>query len=86
MTTEEKQAMTTKSLARKRCGVGFNPSGNADIAGVKGMCATVMEFLIEHRNASNDEETRRCFRIAADHLEAAQMFAVKGVARKERKS
>ena len=74
------------SDAGKRCGIGFNPSGSVAIAGVKGMCAAVMHFLILRRDASNDEEVQRCFRIAEDHLEAAQMFAVKGIAHKERKS
>ena len=70
-----------------RCGVSFNPSGSSDIDHVKRLSAGVMQRLITGEYCAEieeDKEAQRCFRIAANHLEAAQMFAVKGIARLER--
>ena len=75
--------LTPGPIARARCSVGFNPSGSFRITKAKSLCAAVMQLLLDHGNAARDGEAQRCFRIAADHLEAAQMFAVKGLVREE---
>ena len=74
--------------AWSRCGVDFNPSRSSEIDDVKRLSAGVMQRLITHEfgaEIEEDKEAQRCFRIAADHLEAAQMFAVKGIARRDRR-
>lgn len=73
------------SIPWDRCGMDFNPSGSYGIRRVKSLCAAVMAALVDYQNETKDDEVDRCFRIAADHLEAAQMFAVKGVVRHESK-
>lgn len=74
------------TLGEKRCHVNFNPSSDDKIAIFKRMMADAIDFL----NQANAESTlthddffeqQRCFIIAMEHLETAQMYGVKGIAK-----
>ena len=80
--------------AGRRCAIGFNPSGHAPTALIKGFCAAAMQSVIEAREVMRREfdsrdstaaesvgfnDAMRCYATALTHLEAAQMFAVKGL-------
>ena len=77
--------------AGRRCALGFNPSGDFATDKIKGFHAAAMQSVIDQRDqlaqpdvdASTAEkagyhDAMRCFATALTHLEAAQMFAVKG--------
>ncbi len=74
------------TLGEKRCHIGFNPSSDDKIAIFKRMMADAIDFLDKAGHDSNltDEEwgeQQRCFIIAMEHLETAQMYGVKGIAK-----
>ena len=65
-----------------RCGVDFNPSGNQEVDNIKGISAGLMQLFGLLQNEAReraDYDGTRCFKTAMTHLEAAQMFAVKGL-------
>ena len=80
--------------AARRCGVKFNPGGHLATDMVKGFCTAAMRSVMDERDrmcekARGSEMTEadsaahsdmmRCMATALTHLEAAQMFAVKGL-------
>ena len=67
------------STAAKRCGLVFNPSKDDDTALFKSLAAGFMEALASRAEEEKNPDAKRCFATAMDHLEAAQMFAVKGL-------
>ena len=74
------------TLGEKRCHIGFNPSADDKIGTFKRMMADAIDFLDQERLdsvLSGDEymEQARCFKIAMEHLETAQMYGVKGIAK-----
>ena len=65
----------------RRCGVSFNPSEDRRVTMIKDLAAGLMEEISNEmsRLAGDDADGRRCMATAMTHLEAAQMFAVKGL-------
>lgn len=79
---------TTKrfTLGEERCHINFNPSSNDRIGQFKRMMADAIDFCAIEMYDSKLQgsewiEQDRCFEIAMDHLETAQMYAVKGIAK-----
>jgi hypothetical protein len=86
--SDEEIAMSTRpmTLGEKRCHIDFNPSSDDKIGAFKRMMADAIDFLDQERLESvlsGEEylEQVRCFKIAMEHLETAQMYAVKGIAK-----
>jgi hypothetical protein len=74
------------TLGEKRCHINFNPSSDDEIGTFKRMMADAIDFCdkqIDHSTLRGDDymEQVRCFKIAMEHLETAQMYAVKGIAK-----
>jgi hypothetical protein len=74
------------TLGEKRCHINFNPSSDDKIGIFKRMMADAIDFCYNEEKNSDlhaDEflEQVRCFKIAMEHLETAQMYAVKGIAK-----
>jgi len=78
------------TLGEKRCHINFNPSSDDKIGTFKRMMADAIDYcereIILSRTTDSvtvDEFTEqvRCFLIAQEHLETAQMYAVKGIAK-----
>jgi len=74
------------TLGEKRCHINFNPSADDKIGTFKRMMADAIDFCakeIHDSKLTGSEviEQDRCFKIAMDHLETAQMYAVKGIAK-----
>jgi hypothetical protein len=74
------------TLGEKRCHINFNPSSDDKIGTFKRMMADAIDFCynqMKESTLSGDDymEQVRCFKIAMEHLETAQMYAVKGVAK-----
>jgi hypothetical protein len=56
----------------------FNPSTSSDVAVVKGMCAAVIQKMIELRDGANaTDPMKRMASIAISQMEITQMCAVK---------
>jgi len=86
--TPEENAMCSRpiTLGEKRCHINFNPSADDKIGKFKRMMADAIDFLDQERLdsvLSGEEylEQARCFKIAIEHLETAQMYGVKGIAK-----
>ena len=63
-----------------RCGVGFNPSSNEEVDILKVLSAALMDHIASLKELhEGDGDAQRCFSTAQTQLEAAQMFAVKGL-------
>ncbi len=74
------------TLGEKRCHINFNPSADDKIGQFKRMMADAIDFCnIKSRESglihADFAEQLRCFEIAMEHLETAQMYAVKGIAK-----
>lgn len=73
------------TLGEKRCHINFNPSADGKIGTFKRMMADAIDFCDNELNKSSisisDYEQERCLIIAMEHLETAQMYAVKGIAK-----
>lgn len=70
------------SEAWERSSMSFNPSENEDVTSIKALTAGLMECVAGLRDRAIEEQRSgraRCFSTAMTHLEAAQMFAVKGL-------
>jgi hypothetical protein len=84
--TPEEIAFSTRpmTLGEKRCHINFNPSSDDKIGKFKRMMADAIDFLDKessHLSGSDYIEQARCFNIAMEHLETAQMYGVKGIAK-----
>jgi hypothetical protein len=82
----EQPTQKPMTLGEKRCHINFNPSFDDKIAVFKQMMAFAIDFCEQERIDSpltGDEymEQVRCFKIAMEHLETAQMYGVKGIAK-----
>jgi len=82
----EQPTQKPMTLGEKRCHIDFNPSSDDKIGAFKRMMADAIDFLDQERLESvlsGEEylEQVRCFKIAMEHLETAQMYAVKGIAK-----
>lgn len=83
------------TLGEKRVHLTFNPSDDDKIGQFKRMMADAIDFCneeVQNLTGSTDgkgvreqmediNEAARCFSIAMTHLETAQMYAVKGIAK-----
>jgi len=77
------------TLGEKRCHINFNPSADDKIGTFKRMMADAIDYCNDEitnsqsirRTAEESHEQYRCFKIAMEHLETAQMYAVKGIAK-----
>jgi len=72
------------TLGEKRCHINFNPSSDDKIGKFKRMMANAIDFCnneIVISECTDYAEQYRCFEIAMEHLETAQMYAVKGIAK-----
>lgn len=69
------------SVGHRRCGVSFNPSDDRRVTLLKGLSAGLMQAIADEMLALDpgDADGKRCMATAMTHLEAAQMFAVKGL-------
>jgi len=79
---------TTKplTLGEQRCHIDFNPSADDKIGKFKRMMADAIDFLNQEDKDTElrgDEymEQARCFKIAMEHLETAQMYGVKAISK-----
>jgi len=86
--TPEENAISSRpmTLGEKRCHINFNPSSDDKIGKFKRMMANAIDFLNQEGYDSelkHDEayEQNRCFQIAMESLETAQMYGVKGIAK-----
>ena len=76
----EKRKLAIGDTAQKRCGVSFNPANDSSVDVMKVLCAAAMESVIfEMGKANRSPDQMRCFNTALTHIEAGQMFAVKGL-------
>ena len=71
--------IVANSVGVKRCGVGFNPTESPKVAKIKLLSAALMQEISDTQEQAGPGDSRRCFFTAMTHLEAAQMFAVKGL-------
>lgn len=80
MENSESRPMT---LGEQRCHINFNPSSDDKIGQFKRMMADAIDFCNDEILSKyfTDQEANRCFEIAMEHLETAQMYAVKGIAK-----
>lgn len=75
------------TLGESRCHINFNPSSDDKIGTFKRMMADAIDYCNNEKINSKivdieaHLEQKRCFDIAMDHLETAQMYAVKGIAK-----
>lgn len=78
------------TVGEKRCHINFNPSSDDKIGTFKRMMADAIDFCerevmlsrtLKTQTADEYLEQVRCFKIAQDYLETAQMYAVKGIAK-----
>jgi len=76
-----KQTTTEMTLGESRCHINFNPSADDKIGTFKRMMADAIDYCNAMSFDSNDSEAKRCFSIAMNELETAQMYAVKGIAK-----
>ena len=86
-TNETTQELT---IGEKRCHINFNPSSDDKIGTFKRMMADAIDFCerevmlsrtLKTQTADEYLEQVRCFKIAQEHLETAQMYAVKGISK-----
>ena len=77
---EEPQRELT--LGERRVHLTFNPSSDDKIGTFKKMMADAIDFCNDEIISSESSEARRCFSIAMTELETAQMYAVKGIAKR----
>jgi hypothetical protein len=78
---ENKEQMT---LGEQRCHINFNPSSNDKIENFKKIMAYAIDFCNDESEHS-EYEAGRCFSIAMEHLETAQMYAVKAMSKNLKK-
>ena len=76
---EGEQVIPDGSDGAARCGVKFNPDGNADVNKLKTLAAAFMQACSEMSQVQDDSDASRCFHTAMTLMESAQMFAVKGL-------
>ena len=76
---EGEQAIPDGGEGAARCGVKFNPDGNADVDKLKTLAAAFMQACSELSEVQDDSDAWRCFHTAMTQMESAQMFAVKGL-------
>lgn len=74
------------TLGESRCHINFNPSSDDKIGTFKRMMADAIDYCNQEARSStlsnaDFSEQVRCFEIAMEHLETAQMYAVKGIAK-----
>jgi len=83
----ENTDMKTLTLGESRCHINFNPSSDDKIGTFKRMMADAIDYCNNEKINSTivdieaHLEQKRCFDIAMEHLETAQMYAVKGIAK-----
>lgn len=82
MENSTKKEMT---LGEERCHINFNPSSDDKIGTFKRMMTDAIDYCNNKINNelknSNNAEAIRCFWIAMENLETAQMYAVKAIAK-----
>lgn len=83
---KKEKSIELMTLGEKRCHINFNPSADDKIGKFKRMMADAIDFLHQSDFESElrgDEymEQTRCFKIAMEHLETAQMYGVKAIAK-----
>jgi len=76
---EGEQVIPDGGVGAARCGVKFNPDGNANVDRLKTLAAAFMEACGKLQAAADDGDAKRCFATAMTNMESAQMFAVKGL-------
>jgi hypothetical protein len=69
------------TLGERRCHIGFNPSSDDKIGTFKRMMADAIDYMNNGVFSTDDDEAKRCFHIAMENLETAQMYGVKGIAK-----
>jgi hypothetical protein len=82
----ESTKTTSLTIGEKRCHINFNPSSDDKIGTFKRMMADAIDFCEEeilNSKLTKEElsEQARCFNLAQDYLETAQMYAVKGISK-----
>jgi len=77
----EENPQKPMTLGESRCHINFNPSSDDKIGTFKRMMADAIDYCNNERLESLDPEAQRCFAIAMNELETAQMYAVKGIAK-----
>jgi hypothetical protein len=87
---KKEKSIELMTLGEKRCHINFNPSADDKIGQFKRMMADAIDFCHQERidsSLSGDEylEQVRCFKIAMEHLETAQMYGVKAIAKSLKK-
>ncbi len=85
----EENPQRPMTLGESRCHINFNPSSDDKIGTFKRMMADAIDYCEKENIKSafseltleDKSEQMRCFKIAMEHLETAQMYAVKGIAK-----
>lgn len=67
----------TQSFGERAVGLTFNPSGDHEVAEIKGAFAQIIDFCNNARIASDDHEVKRMYSLAISECQVAQMWAVK---------
>jgi len=88
---KELNSSKNQTLGEKRVHLSFNPSSDSKIDQFKKMMAEAIDFCnseivpmindVNHPNNIESGEINRCLNIAMTHLETAQMFGVKAIAK-----
>lgn len=71
------------TFGMKAVGIGFNPSGDQDVARCKMQCANLIDQMDALRKTSESPEQKRLASIAITELQGAQMWAVKAITWKD---
>jgi hypothetical protein len=70
------------TLGEKRCHIDFNPSADDKIGTFKRMMADAIDYCYKQTyHPGIGFEAERCFVLAMEYLETAQMYGVKGIAK-----
>lgn len=78
------EAVQEPSFGMKAVGIGFNPSGSAEVHAAKMQCAQAIDLMNDLRNREGaSPEIKRLASIAITELQGAQMWMVKALTWKD---
>jgi hypothetical protein len=79
MQTEEQDAPKQLTFGEKAVGLTFNPGGHPAVNDIKRLSAQYIDYLDQHRAASQNPEVKRQLSIAITEAQTSQMWAVKAI-------
>lgn len=75
--------MTVQTYGEKAVGLSFNPSGDDAVSNCKKEFASVIDRVHGLYNSTNSFEVARMSKIAIEHAQSSQMWAVKALTWKD---